>query len=200
MVRITLFFAFYYTLFVYWKRYASPPQHTVAHASRFVSSLHAVLAVGLAGSYLAGYLSNDSWDELSAVSMGYILHDIFIIFGTELYHKTGSDMILHHGLFLYFVWRYHSVLRIEMAFGYLSESSTLFLNLAWFGYSSGNLDSLSYRLNGLMTLVFFFIFRVLVFPHLALRAIFQGEYFGSILVLILTTLNYRWFWLLCQKI
>jgi len=172
----------------------------IEYISRIYSNIHAIFI--LYGSFLE--LKNDSniIAKYGAFTCGYAIFDMY-----RSLKKKELDYIIHHSLIIIgtipFILEQNKLLilpkfyRKFIALNYLSESSTIFLNICWLILKNGGEKSKLFKINAILTLVCFFIFRIVNFTYISINLI---DYkFLFMLQGILTGLNYNWFYKLIKK-
>ena len=86
-----------------------------------------------------------------------------------------------------------------MAIALLSEISNQFLYFGWFLIKKKLENTLLFKINGIILLILFFIFRVFNFTYFSFFIFQNCSFFENIIFLPITLLNYYWFVLLIKK-
>ena len=131
------------------------------------------------------------------ISAGYALYDIYvhIMYPKEI--ESQPIIILHH-LILIYGTMYYAVYPRWLAFGWLTEISTIFLNLAYLElHQKGRTKMFFYY--AYLTISTFFVFRLCLLPYavyeIYLAKIWTGVFIGSIIF----GMNLFWFRKLIQS-
>jgi hypothetical protein len=153
--------------------------------TRFISTIHCNLMIAFSVMYLAGKITQKQYEASLIISYLYLLWDsIATIYHWKSFGLSPIINLLHHGLF--FVWLiclnltndpYYTEL---YAWGYLMEISTVILNIAWMSrevYGKNSKITLGF---GLMGLLAFFLFRMILLPYL----IYKFNIKNSMIILV----------------
>lgn len=164
---------------------------------RINSIIHANLIVLIGILFIIGFIDDSTWMLCLDITRGYCLYDTLMIL-----YFTPKDftMIIHH-LMLFFGTYSHfiSIYPIQAAIGLLSESSNQHLHFGWYMIKTKKTKSLLFKVNAAFLLLLFLFFRVINFTYLFLFACLNCSYIEPCLILPIMSMNYYWFYLLCQK-
>ncbi len=180
--------------------------------SRITAVFHSIICVVVASQYLRGKVTEDSWRRLISFSLAYLLYDnicysYYYFFGNGLPPvEIGAlilDNYLHHLLFAIFLLIPTKIYSKQVAQGLLSELSNPFVYACWFMYVLGNRDTLYFKIIAIVGLAVYFIFRIVNFSYILNNAIKNNDSKAKtkakiFLILILTVINYYWFFKLCR--
>lgn len=166
--------------------------------SRAISSLHCVIVVALAGSFLAGVISETDLLLGRYVTTGYLAHDLWLVLREPELRKMED--IIHHVAFFTVLPGAH-LFPYCYARGMLSETSLPFLYTSFFMIKRQR-DKQYPKIFAIVSacgLIAFLIFRVVNFtalmPHVYRNHTTPVVIAGA----ALTGLNYYWFYLLGKK-
>jgi hypothetical protein len=170
------------------------------YISRIYSNLHAVFIIY--GSLLHLKYGGNIIDKFSSITCGYAVFDIF-----RALKKKEYDYIVHHSLIIisnipFILEQYNFIVlpffyRQFISLNYLSEISTIFLNICWLLLKNNKKNTFLFKSNAILTLICFFIFRILNFTYILANLYNYNCLFT--LQLVLTSLNYHWFYKLVKK-
>jgi hypothetical protein len=166
--------------------------------SRVVSSLHCIIVVALAGSYLAGAISSPELLVGRYITVGYLSHDLWLVLREPSLRKMED--IVHHVAFFTVLPGAH-LYPYYYARGMLAETSLPFL------YTSYGLIKLNrvktmpilFWSVSILGVVMFFVFRVINFTTLMHHVYYNHTWPVIIAGAALTGLNYYWFCKLLTK-
>lgn len=166
--------------------------------SRAISSLHCVIVVALAGSFLAGVASETDLLLGRYVTTGYLAHDLWLVLWEPELRKMED--IVHHVAFFTVLPGAH-LFPYCYARGMLSETSLPFL---YTSYALIKLNRVKTRpilfwSVSILGVVMFFIFRVINFTALMYHVYYNHTVPVIVAGTALTALNYYWFYKLLSK-
>lgn len=147
--------------------------------------------------FLINIIDFSVWIQCLNIIRGYCFFDTLLI----LYHNPFDyQMIIHHiilfiGTYNNYIFKYPS----QMAIALLSEISNQFLYFGWFLIKKKLENTLLFKINGIILLILFFIFRVFNFTYFSFFIFQNCSFFENIIFLPITLLNYYWFVLLIKK-
>jgi hypothetical protein len=170
-----------------------------------ISDIHAISTFTISSFYLLNLIQIDTYTDLIYISTAYAIYDTNIILCDD---TPGKFFLVIHHLMIIIVNLYVNYVKdffvIEMmAYNYLTEFTTPFLNLSLYLYKSKKTDLMvrKYNLfnycNGILV-VSFFIFRILLGFYLVKINIFYN--FLSYFQVIMLGMNIYWFQKLISKI
>ena len=168
-----------------------------------LSSFHALMTVLISLGYLSNIFTQETYLNLSTFSMGYAIYDIYFL---NFYNKNNMSITLHHLLMIIGVLGinfYKDPFILKMyALNYISEISTPFLNLSLYLFKNKMTDKKLLNLNlfntsNFLLLMTYLIFRVLLGTYLIYRTAFYNILSNA--QIVLTFLNYFWFYKLIKK-
>tara|TARA_B110001454_G_C12706550_1_gene428833 strand:- start:638 stop:1255 length:618 start_codon:yes stop_codon:yes gene_type:complete len=161
------------------------------------SCIHAKIVYILSLLFLLNIIDFSIWVHCLDIIRGYCFYDTILI----LYHNPYDyQMLIHHILF--FIGSYNNYIYIyplKMAFGLLSEISNQFLYFGWFLIKKNLHNTLLFKINSVILLILFFVFRVLNFSYFLFFISQYCDSYEFFMALPITLLNYYWFYLLFSK-
>lgn len=169
------------------------------------SNIHAISTFSISSFYLLNLLSIDTYTKLIYISTAYAIYDTNII----LFDDTpGKIFLVIHHLMIVIVNLYVNYLKDVfvvdmMAYNYLTEFTTPFLNLSLYLYKSKTTDVMVGSFNlfnccNIILIVSFFIFRILLGFYLVKMNLFYN--FLSYFQVIMLGMNIYWFKKLLSKV
>jgi hypothetical protein len=170
--------------------------HYIQLITKINSIIHANIIVILSILFSFNIISVDTWAYWLNITRAYCLYDSLLI----LYYNPNKLMILHH--FLLFYGTYSSFILkfpFQVAQGLLCESSNQHLHFGWFLIKKGKEKTLGFKINALILLVEFFLFRFLNFIYLTLFSLFYCDKIEFFILSLVTIMNIYWFSLLIKK-
>ena len=172
--------------------------------NRLFSTFHALFTFGNSLCFLNNQISIDFYLRVSVLSIVYAIYDIYFL----IKYKTHSYkyLIIHHliiiiaNLWINF-WGDLTTLNL-VAYNYLTEISTPFLNLCLYLYQNKKKDLAIFKINifkvsNLILVTTFFTFRILFGIYLIKKYFFYNWLF--IFQIILFYLNCIWFFKILKK-
>jgi hypothetical protein len=110
------------------------------------------------------------------------------------------QMLIHHLILFIGTYNYYVILYpYQIALALLSETSNQFLYIGWFLIKKNLKNTMIFKINGIILLILFFLFRVINFTYLSFFIFTNCSFYENILFLPITLLNYYWFFLLVKK-
>lgn len=164
-----------------------------------ISSLHAIISVGISVLYLFETFTEKKYLEYSTISIGYAIYDV-----NNLRHPKAKNtlfLILHHFILIFcntwlIVYKVPYVIKI-VSLNFLAEVSTPFLNLSMYLYKN-NLTKYKFfnvnifNLTSKILVTSYLFFRIFLLTYLVWETAFYNNlYYFQI---GLTVLNYYWFY------
>ncbi len=163
---------------------------------RFNAIIHATYTSLMVTLYLTVWQYPYMVDNVIVYSMAYCVYDSFNVLMHKDKEKQVGNFLVHHALlFLSLAPNYgvNDPVRYQiMAIGLLTEWSTIFTNLSVVMHKSKLNDNAFFKLNGVLTVLTFFIFRIAMFPYIIYCTTFYS-YFYTIAALAFYGLNCYWF-------
>lgn len=168
------------------------------------SNIHAVTTFFVSTSYLLNFLSIETYLRLTFISISYAIYDNYLIIKED---TPGKFFLIIHHLMIIIVNLWVNYYRDEfviemMAYNYLTEITTPFLNLSLYLYRNKKTNiivngyNLFYSCNFIL-IITFFIFRILLGFYLVKMNLFYN-YLSYFQVLMLG-MNIYWFQKLVSK-
>lgn len=168
------------------------------------SNTHAIITFTTSSLKLLKFVTLKQYYSYMPITVSYAFFDIYFLFKNK--HKMKYQMLLHHiiiigsNILLYYYYYGNELLINIMAYNYLSEFTTIPLNLSLYLYEH-NLHTKKcykniYKKMNEITLAGFIIFRII--NGLYLIRLIRGYNFVYILQLSLTSMNFFWFYKLSK--
>jgi len=174
------------------------------HILTLNSSIHALISSICSITYLYSYISLDTYKNTLGFSITYILYDVI-----NLIKKKDYQLLLHHIVMLISLSplisnKISSLILVNNYYVYiskffLSEITTIFLNISWILYKIKKTNTKLFRINTYILLVLTFLIRVCYVTYLNREIYLDNINNFLILTIPLTLLNYYWFYRLCIK-
>lgn len=161
------------------------------------SCIHAKIVYILSLLFILNIIDFSIWVHCLDIIRGYCFYDTILILYNDPYNY---QMLIHHILF--FIGSYNNYIYIyplKMAFGLLSEISNQFLYFGWFLIKKNLHNTLLFKINSVILLILFFVFRVLNFSYFLFFISQYCDSYEFFMALPITLLNYYWFYLLFSK-
>ena len=160
---------------------------------RVISSIHAVILSFSSLCYLSGAIDFNSWVVCLPISGGFGLFDLTMVtFNYEKFKKSYfATSTLHFCLILGpLTTTFDSSIFISQA--YLFETTVPILDTSWYMYNANMTDNILFKLNNILGLFLFLVFRVINSAYLTYSVIN-----GNIIITFFSTyffgLNIYWF-------
>jgi|TARA_B110000285_G_scaffold1742_1_gene1837 hypothetical protein len=168
-------------------------KHTDAK-TRIVGSIHAFIITYYTCNYLTNNIGYHEWAMCLPISSAYGLLDITVLTVNYKYFKKGYRAICLHHLILIF-----GPLTITPEYGmlcsrhYLFEITVPILDMSWYLYRTKQTASLVYKVNSVLTVILFFIFRIMNGGYLVYTLGTAHQYMALAGTLTFLGLNIYWF-------
>jgi len=161
------------------------------------SCIHAKIVYVLSFLLLMNFIDVSVWSNCLDVTRGYCFYDTLMI----LYQNPlDYQMLIHHLILFIGTYNYYVILYpYQIALALLSETSNQFLYIGWFLIKKNLKNTMIFKINGIILLILFFLFRVINFTYLSFFIFTNCSFYENILFLPITLLNYYWFFLLVKK-
>ena len=175
-----------------------------ATANIFLSTIHAYYTVITSGFYLLnlGILAT-YYHELIVFSSFFAIHDIYVQFRYDFKNKiplTAHHLLLIFGLIMFTNYYTQDIpKKTLLAYNYLTELSTPFLNKTIMLYNQKLKHTIDYKISRAILITTFFFIRVVG----GIYFIYLASYQPLILLcaqVSLTSLNFLWFYKLVEMI
>jgi len=172
---------------------------------QLLSALHAIYIFNESIFYLYNENQELYMNSLT-YSIIYFSIDIIHIILFDRNNKMKREMVLHHIIPIYIISPYiyynnqisEEYLRL-LAFTFLSEASTVPLNICFIMNKIGKTKNIIFKISGTMVLLLFIPFRLIMHPFVFCKLLYMNQYLYSGIELILLLLNYYWFGKLLKK-
>ena len=157
--------------------------------------------ITLIGSYLhiTRQISNESYYNYFLVSLkGYLINDMIIqLLYLKYFKKDILETSFHHIILILMV-NYSGLYNIKSV-GLTSEYTNIHLYTGWYMIQIRKQNTIWFKINAVLLLISFYIFRVLLFTYLFYITIYVGEKYHPVMLSGICLLNYYWFKLLINK-
>ena len=161
------------------------------------SVIHAKIVVVMSILFLCGLIDSETWIQCLEVTRGYCLYDTIMIL---YYTPKDRNMIIHHAMLFFGSYsNFISIYPEQTAFGLLAESTNQYLYLGWLLIKKGKENHWAFKVNAVLLLSMFLVFRVINFTSLFIFTLQNCSYLEPLAVLPILLLNYYWFYLLLRK-
>jgi len=167
---------------------------------RLISTVNAASISYYSLMFIMGYIDYESFIGAYAFLVGYMIYDIFFMFkGLNYTFKQALPFLIHHCVVLISQFGIRDF-AYTYAIAALSEIPTIFLNISW-GLVRYNYRGLLLKYIGYILGISYFITRPIVFTCLNIYFYIIGfTNTMSVILPLLTVLNYYWFYKLYKKI
>ena len=174
------------------------------------STLNALLISFYSSLYLLQLIDNDDIKQVFFISMCYYFADIYYVSdSTKIFKLLDYFTLCHHTVMIvmyYLIFlQINNDLNLEntllyyMNRGLLAEYSVLTLNYSWYLVNTKQDHSNNMFISSLLTLVLYFITRVVNFTRLIFNFWYDDLIPAIVLMLPLFLVNYYWFYKLMCK-
>jgi len=174
------------------------------------STIHALISFIAAYSYLYDYITTYEYLHLFALTVGYAIHDFIVVWrNREFFKSSWKGVLVHHSMMMYnglLVLSYYNSLEIVLKHTsrfFLTEISTVFLNISWFLITLKKTRTSLFKINGIILICLYFIVRILNLTYCCYLIYTSNEIveFGyntyrliNLGAITLTSMNYIWFY------
>lgn len=180
-------------------------KYDIEFINKTCSNTHAIITFTTSSLKLLKFVSMKEYYGYMSLTVSYAIFDIYFVFKNNF--KMKYQMLLHHSIIicsniLLFNYYYGNELLLNiMAYNYLSEFTTIPLNLSLYMYEKNlhtkkNYKNTYKKLNE-TTLLGFFVFRIINGLNL-IRIVNRYNYYIYGLQLLLTSMNFFWFYKLSK--
>lgn len=169
-----------------------------------VSTIHAILTINVSFLYFTDFINEETYINLIPITIGYAIYDIWFINNNKINNR--GLLSVHHFIIVYVnywlvIHRDYYVLNI-VSLHYLTEISTLFLNLSTFLYKNKLTNIKIYNLklfdiSNYSLITTFFIFRIAIGTYVIYITAFYNILFY--IQALMTSLNYYWFYKILKR-
>lgn len=151
--------------------------------------------------YLYEYMSTTVYlNSVLFISGGFFVIDtvylLRLILQEGINTTANYQMLLHHVMVMASVCLGFNVSEYNVpyiAIAYLTETSTIFLNLCKYEYTFGRENGLRYKLSAICLLLTFLVFRIVMFALYIVKAVWSLHYYPIPPYLAFMYLNTFWF-------
>ena len=178
------------------------------------STIHAAYISTMSGLYLCGY--NIDYSYSLRWSMMYFVVDMAYLSVSALSVSSSSvtsssvipssldtQIMIHHvsGIvaLLPNFFAPSPIYYYMAAIGFMSEISTIPLNICWYLHDTRQTDSILYKPMGFTTLMLYVPFRLIGFPYVFVLLVNNGYWILSAFCSAVIALNYMWFFKLLKR-
>ena len=168
------------------------------HITRIYSTIHAIIAVLNSSAYLSNVTSLITFQAINGITISHAIND-----AVYLIKNRDYTLLIHHSLMIIGILqsyntnysKYNTIVALTL----LSEISTIFLNNCWILLKNNNTNTIHFTFNTYMTLICFFIFRIINISILFIIIALDQQLWYCLMVGTLNYFNYTWFYKLLQK-
>ena len=173
------------------------------------SQIHALYTIILSCFFLSNVLTEEFYSHSLALSMGYALYDSILLL--KLKKRIWKQMLLHHGVIVFvllpILYSYDISYRLStnyvyyVSLNYLTEISTIPLNVCWYYSGIKNEDSEIFKIAAYLTIITYFIYRICLGFYMVYSLYFIETipHPSPEIQLGMLVLNSFWFYKLCRK-
>lgn len=168
------------------------------------TTIHAIFSSLASYLFLINSLSPNFYVHLLAISPAFAMFDISLLIDPRNKVNTKNALIVHHLIIIlvYILATEHFRIKDQhleyVAYNFLSESSTPFLNLSIFLHKQNLTHTTLFKINSFVVMVFYFMFRIVI-PGYVTYLIYNTDPQYILIQLALNSMNYFWFYKLCKK-
>ena len=166
--------------------------------SRVASFSNAIVSVIGGGFYILNMININLFQYFIIYNAVYTSTDIVLYITNKVSNNDILEMMVHHVFFLIAGYcSYNLYLKpIYYSYGMMSETSTIFLNIRWFGHNKYIKDSTIYTT---LFWVSFLIFRIINMIYVSYSILTSSYNYYFVLVFPFVILNSIWFYKLTNK-
>lgn len=173
-----------------------------------ISTIHAVFISYNSAQFFFNNIDNNYFRSTLLISMTYFIIDLFYLLSTiNNRNKTHIiQMIIHHVMPIcilsaryLFGFIYHELFDYIMSFLFISEITTLPLNICWYLNKQSKTNNILFKTSALSLLILYIPFRIINNTYMLCVIIYNREYIYLLPQIILTFLNYIWYYKLIKK-
>ena len=172
-----------------------PPSKRDNGLTRIYSSLQASILYSWSAIYLLDVIDYELWTYVIPISASFGLFDLCII--TLNYNNYKSKYIgylTHHTLLLFAPLMITETTSTLCAKSYLFEITVPFIDICWLLYNTGLNNTIFFKIFSTISVLIFFVFRVLNNCFLVYQTIYYQQLDIMIIGLIFLFLNVSWFY------
>jgi len=168
-------------------------KHTEAK-TRIIGSIHALFITYYTCNYLTNNIEYREWTMCLPISSAYGLVDMTVLTLNYKHFKKGYRVICVHHLIMIFgpltIIHEYGILCSRL---YLFEITVPILDMSWYLYRTKQTASLVYKVNSVLTVILFLIFRIMNGGYLAYAVGTEHQYTFLMFALTFLGLNLYWF-------
>lgn len=172
-----------------------------------ISSVHALITFLTSSLFINNYISLHIWKKSLIFSIIFYILDLEYLYFSNI--KIKRQMIIHHLIVLFclipiFDDRFNKLIDAPLnyntivAYNYLAEASTIPLNMGWILHAQKKDNTTEFKLYYLLTMILYIPFRLYSYTRTSLMILNLSTPI-KYLQLVMTYLNYFWFWKMFQK-
>lgn len=175
-----------------------PQKKILEGRSRVVSSTHAVILSFFSFLYLSKIISYDYWTSFLPVCSSFGMFDLTLVtIHYPTFKKGYVPILIHHTLLIFgplLVTQHNSYV---MAQSFLFEVTVPILDFSWYLYHTNNNESVLFKINAMVGIISFFIFRIVNNFYLLTQSVRFNIIFQFVTVSFML-LNIYWFYFLTK--
>lgn len=188
--------------------YIEPLNESHKLISYLISGIHSLFISIFATLYIYQIIGSYGLMQSFFISMSYYLADfIYIIDTTPKISNHNYYILLHHIIIIYYQILlftqngniFEGYLLYYLSRAFIAEYSVIPLNYSWYLLHTKQDNSIKMIVSSLLTLVLYFITRVVNFTLVLYGVWYDGIIIFSLIGLPLISLNYYWFYKLICK-
>ena len=171
-----------------------PPDKRYSGMSRIFSSLHAIILSTWSISYLINIIDYQLWTRCLPISAAFGTFDLYIVTSKYKHFKKDYITICSHHLVLIggplLINEENSKICSQT---YLFELTVPVLDISWYLYNSGLNNTLFFKFNSVITVLFFTVFRIINNIYLLCAILYQRRYILLLVAIYFLYINVTWF-------
>lgn len=206
MITFILFVAYFYGFNSLYRNLLKDPNlKTFENANYIYTGLHAILSSLFSFIYITNTISQTTYLNLITISPAFAIFDMSLLIDPRNKVNTKSLLIFHHLLIIIGYLLITDPLRsndrhIEyIAYNFMSELSTPFLNLSIFLNKKKLTENMIFKINSMLVMFTYFTFRIITPGQVTYDIYLNDSIFILSLQLSMNCMNYFWFYKLCKK-
>lgn len=176
-------------------------KNLVLFSTRVNSIIHSFNIFFISNNIITGKITSEEFLEKINITRAYLLYDMLImIYYYEFHLPNFFIMMVHHSLFfcgLFFdtVNQYP----VLLAHGLTAEITNPFLYLGWYLIKMKKTNIFVFKLDSIILVLLFFLYRVINFIQLFLIGIAEKKWVETFIFFIIMDMNLLWFIKLIYK-
>ena len=171
-----------------------PPDKRFNGMTRIFSSLHAIILSTWTISYLIHIIDYQLWTRCLPLSAAFGTFDLYLVTSNYKFFKKDYITICSHHLVLIggplLITEKYSKICSQT---YLFELTVPILDISWYLYNTGLNNTLFFKFNIVITVLFYIVFRIINNIYLVWAVLYNEQYILSVVELFFLYINVNWF-------